>query len=219
MHNTSDTPDVRKLLARRGIDLNAPVAEDPPFDPIAWRMKHYAAKLAADIPAMFRDAQPDHPDVRAWLRQHLADPTAHPALYLSGNTGTGKSHQAYGVLRYLAGVAARANRNFHWRAVTHPDLNAAARIKPDGSHAYAVEPYMEVEFLILDDLAAGKASEFTNEHITRLIDHRWSHRMATVYTTNLDPDALEAVIGERALSRLADATVVEMGGADRRFNR
>ncbi|MEV0214265.1 ATP-binding protein [Micromonospora sp. NPDC050695] len=218
MHSSS-SPDVRELLARRGIDLSAPVPEDPPFDPIAWRLEHYAAKLAADIPAMFQDAQPDHAEVRAWLTKHLADPAAFPSLFLSGNTGTGKTHQSFGVLRYLAGVAARANRDFRWLTVTHPDLNAAARIKPDGSHAYAVEPYMEVEFLIVDDLAAGKASEFTNEHITRLIDHRWSRRMATLYTTNLDPDTLEAAIGERALSRLADATRVEMGGADRRFNR
>lgn len=218
MHNTS-SPDVRELLARRGIDPTATVPDEPPFDPIAWRLNHYAAKLAADIPAMFHEAQPDHPPVQEWLRRHLADPAAHPSILLSGNTGTGKSWQAYGVLRYLAGVAARANRDFRWLAVTHPDLNAAARIKPDGSHAYAIDPYMDVEFLILDDLAAGKASEYTNEHITRLIDHRWSRRMATVYTTNLGPDALEAVIGERALSRIADAAQVEMSGADRRFNR
>ncbi|MEU7170348.1 ATP-binding protein [Micromonospora tulbaghiae] len=219
MHSSSSNPDVRALLARRGIDPNLAVPDEPPFDPVAWRTQHYAAKLAADIPATFRDARPDHPQVRDWISRHLTDPHDCPWLMLVGNTGTGKTHQAYGALRHLAGVAARSNRDFRWLIVTHPDLNAAARIKPDGSHAYAVEPYLAVEFLIVDDLAAGKASEFTNEHITRLIDHRWSHRMATIYTTNLDADALETALGERALSRLADATQVEMSGPDRRFNR
>ncbi|MFY1686460.1 ATP-binding protein [Plantactinospora sp. WMMB782] len=215
----SSSPDLRELLARRGIDPNRPVADEPPFDPIAWRLEHYAALLAVDTPATFRDAQPDHPEVRAWLERHLADPNSAPWLVLSGNTGTGKTHLAYGVLRHLVGHAARANRNFRWLIVTHADLNAALRPKPDESHAYALDPYLEVDFLILDDVGAGKGSEFTEENITRLVDHRWSRRLPTVYTTNLDVDSLEKVVGERVVSRLADATLVELDGLDRRFNR
>lgn len=214
----SSSPDVRELLARRGIDLSQPVPEEPPFDPIAWRLEHYAAKLAADIPATFQDAQPDHPEVRVWLERHIIDPNSAPWLYLSGNTGTGKTHLAYGVLRWLAGVAARANRDFRWLVVTHADLNAALRPKPDESHAYALDRYLEAEFLILDDVGAGKGSEFTEENITRLVDYRWSRRLPTVYTTNLDVDALEKVVGERVVSRFADATLVELDGPDRRFN-
>lgn len=219
MLNSSSSRDIRDLLARRGIDPNVEVEPEPPFDPVAWRLEHYARLLAADIPVTFQDAQPDHPQVRAWLERHITDPKAAPWLVLSGNTGTGKTHLAYGVLRRVAGSAARANRDFRWMIVTHPDLNAALRPKPDESHAYALDPYLEVDFLVLDDVGAGKGSEFTTENITRLVDHRWSRRLATVYTTNLDADALEPIVGERVLSRLADATLVELGGADRRFNR
>ena len=217
MHNSSSSPLIRELLARRGIDPDTPIPDEPPFDPIAWRLEHYAARLAAEVPTQFRDAQPDHPQVRAWLEQHLADPAAAPSIVLAGNTGTGKTHLAYGILRYLVGVAARANRDFRWLVTTHADLNAALRPKPDDSHAYALDPYLDAPFLILDDVGAGKGSEFTEENITRLIDHRWARRMATVYTTNLDVDRLEKVVGERVVSRMADAVHVELVGDDRRF--
>ncbi|MEU8158013.1 ATP-binding protein [Micromonospora sp. NPDC048986] len=219
MPNSSSSPNVFELLARRGINPNHSIDPEPPFDPIAWRLEHYGALLAAEVPVTFASAQPDHPQVRAWLERHIADPATDPWLVLSGNTGTGKTHLAYGVLRHLVGIAARANRNYRWLVVTHPDLNAMLRPKPDESHTYALDRYLEVDFLILDDVGAGKGSGFTEENITRLVDYRWSNRLATVYTTNLDADSLEPIVGERVLSRLADATLVELDGPDRRFNR
>lgn len=210
---------IRELLERRGINPDVPSAEEPPFDPVAWRLEHYRRLLDADVPATFADAQPDHPEVRSWLEQHSHDSQAAPWLLLSGNTGTGKTHQAYGCLRWLAGRAARANRDFRWKVVTNPDLNAAMRPKPDESHAWALDPYLETDLLILDDVGAGKASDFTGDSVTRLIDYRWANRLATIYTTNLDADGLDAAVGQRAVSRLADATLVELNGPDRRFHQ
>ncbi len=214
---SSSNPTLRELIARRGIDPNAPVVDEPPFDPIAWRLEHYRALLAAEIPEEFATALPKDPAVLAWLEQHRADPSAFPSLMLSGNLGVGKTMHAYGCLRVLAGHAARANRDFRWKFATYSEMNADMRPKPDGSNAYALDPLLEVEFLILDDVGAGKASDFTVENITRLVDHRWANRLATIYTTNLDVDALEAAVGARVVSRLGTATLVELGGPDRRF--
>lgn len=216
MHGSS-SPTLRELIARRGIDPDAPVADEPPFDPVAWRLEHYGRLLAAEIPEEFAAAKPEHPEVVVWLERHRADPLAFPALMLSGNLGVGKTQHAYGCLRHLAGHAARANRDFRWRFTTFADMNASMRPKPDGSNAYALDPLLEVEFLILDDVGAGKASDFTIENITRVVDHRWAHRMATIYTTNLDVNLLEAAVGQRAVSRLATATQVDLLGPDRRF--
>jgi DNA replication protein DnaC len=169
------------------------------------------------VPVTFHQARPDHPEVRTWLEKHIDDPAAAPWLMLSGNTGTGKTYLAVGALRRIVHAAAIANRDFRWLIVTHPDLVSALRPKPDESHAFALDRYLEVDFLILDDVGAVKGSDFITENTTRLVDHRWSRRLPTIYTTNLDADGLETAVGERVLSRLADATLVELDGPDRRF--
>lgn len=213
----NSSTDWRALLTSRGIDPNVAVPEDEPFDPIAWRKEHYRAMLAVDIPPTFQHARPDHPGVQLWIRRLLADPADAPWLLLEGNTGTGKTHQAYGCLRHLAGAAAAANRRFRWKVVTHPNLNAELRPKPDRSDAYALDPYLDADLLVLDDLAAGKISEFAGDNIERLVDHRWKMRLTTIYTTNADADTIEATCGARVLSRLGEAVRVELTGADRRF--
>lgn len=210
---------VRDLLERRGIDPNLEVPPPEPFDPVAHRLEAYTGRLEREVPAIFAEARADHPQVRAWLARHLADPTDAPWLMLTGNTGTGKTHQAYGLLREIALAAARANRRCRWRFTTHPNLNAEMRPKPDESHTFALEPYLEADLLILDDVGAGKQSDFTSETLTRLVDHRWAGRLPTVYTTNLTADQLEQAVGDRVLSRMADATVVALTGPDRRWER
>lgn len=51
------------MLAKRGIDPNAPLPEDPP--------EHLAAlELAGDrIPDLYKNAVADHPTVQAWIQE------------------------------------------------------------------------------------------------------------------------------------------------------
>ena len=208
---------MRSILERRGIDPDAPVPADEPFDPAALRAEMYADRLARKIPTGFTAAKVDNLQVARWVERHKADPLADPALLLSGNTGTGKTWQAYGVLRDLVMSAAWANRTYRWQFVTHPELNSLMRPKPDGSHTWALEPFMDTDLLVLDDVGAGKQSEWTGDSLIRLVDHRWANCLATVYTTNLDPVGLEATVGDRVLSRMASACQVQLAGVDRRW--
>lgn len=207
---------VASLLARRGIPADAEVPPEEPFDPVAWRVSTYEAILEREVPREFATTWPAHPEVADWVRMHLENPDAVPLLLVAGRLGVGKTYQAYWALRESVLGAARANRRCRWRLVTHPQLNDQTRPKPDQSHAYALEPYLEADLLVLDDLGAGKQSEWTGDALYRLVDHRWSHRMPTIFTTNVAPSHLATAIDERVVSRLATAALVFIAGPDRR---
>lgn len=207
---------VASLLARRGINPDVETPPEEPFDPIAWRVETYRAILGREVPGVFAAARADSPEIAAWVRLHLEDPTTDPMLLIAGMVGRGKTHQAYGALRDCVLGAARANRRCRWRFVTHPQLNDQTRPKPDNSHAWALDVYLEADLLVLDDLGAGKQSEWTGDALHRLVDHRWTNQLPTIFTTNVLPAQLTAAIDERVVSRLASATVVVLSGPDRR---
>lgn len=209
----------RAILAARGIDPHAPVADDPPFNPAEWRTTNTHIALNRTIDARFRDAETDHPAVVAWTNRYLANPAATPALLIAGPTGVGKSHQAHGALRRIALNRAAANQPFTWRITSHPALNDRLRPKPDGAHAYALDPYLTADLVLFDDLGAGKHTDWTEDAIYRLVDYRWAQQLPTIYSTNLTASQLEASVGARVVSRIADATRVAITGADRRWGQ
>ncbi len=211
------TPMLRARLAGRGISPDVVIPDEPPFDPTQWRRDNYRAWLEREIPARFAAAQPDHPLVRAWVRQQIDQPGVRPALLMGGNTGVGKTWQAYGALKALVMAAASENRRCRWQVVTHPDLNAQMRPQPDGSHTHALEKFLAADIVVLDDLGAGKQTDWTADSLVRLVDHRWSNALVTIYSTNLTPADLSASLGDRIVSRLADACRVALDGDDRRW--
>jgi DNA replication protein DnaC len=189
----------------------------PEVDPVAFRVDQAATVLAARVPARFATAAADHPHVVRWVAGFLSDPAGAPSLVLKGPTGSGKTHQAWGTIRHIVTTMAKAGCGLRWRFVTHPELNDELRPKPDGSHAYALERYLAAEQLVLDDLGAGKQSDWTGDSLHRLVDHRWAHHLTTIYSTNLGRTQLAETVGDRVMSRLADATHVTVTGPDRRW--
>jgi DNA replication protein DnaC len=210
LHDTA-----REVCARRGINP-ADVADPPAFDPVAWRVRQAADHLAEHIPPRFRHAQVDHTDVARWVRGYLADPTQAGNLLLLGPTGTGKTHQAYGAVRRIATSLAHDGRGIDWRAVDHPTLNARLRPRDDGEHLANQHRYEVCDLLFLDDLGAGRATEWTADTLYRIVDTRWAHCRPTIAASNLDPDDLRVAVNDRVVSRLASGTAVVLKGGDRR---
>lgn len=188
-----------------------------PLDLIEFRKQQAQTALDARIPARFVDARADNPLVARWVARYLSDPSATPSLVLSGPTGTGKTWQCWAAIRGVVEGLAATGRGLRWRAISHPDLNAALRPKVDGSHNSVLQLHMSADLLFLDDLGAGKNTDWTEDTLYRLVDHRWSNRLTTIYSTNLPPKLLTAAVGERVVSRLGDAVRVSITGDDRRW--
>lgn len=223
MSTDHDTEPVRAgdvLAAARLRPGAAPVPVEPdPFDHIAFRTQQAAATLAARIPPMFANATPEHPEVAAWVRAFLANRHDCPSLVLVGPTGTGKTYQCWGAVRAVVeGMAARGE-GLRWEATTHPDLNAALRPSADNAHVGVLERLMHADLVFLDDLGAGRQTEWTGDGLLRLVDYRWSHRLPMIYSANAVGKPLIAAVGDRVNSRLGDAVKVALLGDDRRWGR
>lgn len=173
--------------------------------------------LQARIPQRYRDAEASDPRVIAWCEQ-IAAASQQPeggsprSLLITGPTGTGKTWQAYGAVKWLvtAGVVGR------WDAVTAPGLFARLRPRDGGDSEAEYERLASVPLLLLDDLGAAKESEWTEEVTYRLVNHRSAWVLPTVFTTNLPADKLKEALTERVFSRLMECDRVPLKGADRR---
>lgn len=173
------------------------------------------------IPPRFRDATATAPGVTAWCdgltRAYAAgDMAAVKPLLITGRTGVGKTHQAYGAVRRImaAGIV------IGWLASTAPDLYARLRPKPDVDSEAEFRRWADTPLLLLDDIGAAKDSEWTEEVLYRLVNHRTECMLPVIYTTNLPilgPVSLKSASSERVFSRLAECDVVTLKGRDRRL--
>ncbi len=102
-------------------------------------------------------------------------------------------------------------------------------LRPGDDSRQRVRDCQNCKLLILDDIGAEKASEWTQERLYSVIDHRYANCLPLIVTSNLPPgdlpgkpgaaprNPLAGQIGARAESRLAEmCEVVAMTGTDRR---
>jgi DNA replication protein DnaC len=205
----------REILARRGINPDE-LPDPPPFDLAATLTENATAALALNLPPMFLNAVPGQPDVRAWVQQFLTDRTTCPSLLLLGPVGTGKTHESIGALRGCVLGSAKNRRPLTWHYTSHPKLNAELRPSPDDSHLAVYDLCEQVDLLVLDDLGAGKATDWTADTLYRLVDTRWAYQRPVIATTNLTAPDLREAVGARVASRLASGVQVALKGDDRR---
>ncbi|NJQ04052.1 ATP-binding protein [Streptomyces lonarensis] len=221
---------LERILAARGLQVvpGSENAHEPPEDNPGNREWHNRARADYALnrwhtatPPRFHDAEATLPGVIGWADRALADNAAAGGLLLTGQTGTGKTHQAYGALRR---IAAGAPSRFELIAVNSADMYGNLRPSPVlGSAEHELQRLGRVQYLLLDDLGTAKTSEWTEEITYRLINFRYNHCLPTIITSNLPardshgPD-LTDFVGARVASRLAEmvTTLVPMVGADRR---
>lgn len=178
--------------------------EDEFRERMAARRAVYQARWAAQVPPMYTAAalaDLDRDQVFTW-------PTESLNLVLAGPVGTGKTHAAYAIGNALAAEG-------NWvQATTVVDLLAALR--PDGDPGLA-KAVQSCQVLILDDLGAGKATDWAVEQMTALLDLRVREGRRTVVTTNVPEGELEAAWGGRFMDRLRyRRTVAVFRGESRR---
>lgn len=152
----------------------------------------------------------DQPDqVQSDLAEWAANPDGRNLLLL-GPVGVGKTHAA---------VAAARTQHFDRGTDVRflPVVELLDLLRPGGPEN-ALYDLADTDLLVMDDLGSERATDWTAERMYALINRRWLERRPTIATTNLDPDQLQAAVGDRVFSRLVGngAVVLRLTGHDRR---
>lgn len=140
--------------------------------------------------------------VRQWVVDE--DHTEKFSLLLYGKYGVGKTGLAVGALRLW--------QELHHSAalfMTVPALLDAIRSSYDHAAGGPTETKImsqakDVDLLVLDDLGAERATDWVQEKLFTLVNHRHDWHLATIFTSNLAPKALAGHIGERTAWRIME---------------
>lgn len=144
---------------------------------------------------------------RRWMDER---PT--PGLMLVGAVGRGKSA--------IAGAIALAH-HAPYRASFWPVGALMRAMKAEfGRDSDRKTIRMKIDerpMLVLDDIGTEMDTDWQLAQLAEIVDHRYSHRLGLVVTTNLTPRALGDRVGERTLSRLQGmCDLIQVSGPDRR---
>lgn len=122
-------------------------------------------------------------------------------LLLEGGYGSGKTHLAAAIANFVVSVGLPTI------FITVPDLLDALRFtysSPDESFEDRFEEIRQAPLLILDDFGTQNATEWAQEKLFQILNHRYINRLPLVITTNLSLDQIEG----RIRSRLSDPELV-----------
>lgn len=131
-------------------------------------------------------------------RDYAEDP--YNWLVLCGPYGCGKTHLAAAVANY-------ARKELHMNPIfaVVPDLLDYLRstFAPNSEARYEArfEAVRTANLLVLDDLGTENTTPWAREKLFQIVNHRYMHRLPTVFTTNVDPELIEG----RVRSRMFDA--------------
>ncbi len=124
-------------------------------------------------------------------------------LLLTGPYGCGKTHLAAAIGNYA--VAHGIPTLF----ITLPDLLdslRAAYSSPETTFEDRMHQVREVPLLIIDDFGTQNATDWAEEKIFQILNHRYVNRLPLVVTTNLPDES----IAPRIRSRLLDPELVDV---------
>ncbi|MDT8894210.1 ATP-binding protein [Halomonas sp. I1] len=127
-------------------------------------------------------------------------------LVLMGNMGTGKTHLAVGLIRYVTRTLA-----VQAQYVTAPALFSRVRASYSGNgetEAQILDELVAAPLLVIDEIGVGKGSDNELNLTYSLLGQRYDACRPTVIITNLMSDDLRSWLGERVVDRLRETSPV-----------
>jgi hypothetical protein len=187
----------RRMAARRKQDVASYQARA--FIP-ARNRDHTIATYPGTIPD----------DVRDWTGAEGR------GLFLGGPTGRGKTGLAVSLMRRWIESNCQSAL-FVVVPELLDNLRDTYRKDSDASEGEYLRHIRKVPMLVLDDLATEKSSEWVEEKLYLLINHRYGAMLPTIYTSNLSLKELGEKWHERIAWRIQEsATVVHLAGKNLR---
>jgi DNA replication protein DnaC len=76
---------------------------------------------------------------------------------------------------------------------------------------------LDADLVVWDEVATKAVTQFEHEHLLSLINSRIDFGKSQIFTSNVQPERLAEVVGDRLYSRIVNlSTVLEFRGADKR---
>ena len=115
-------------------------------------------------------------------------------LLFVGPPGVGKTHLAVGVLMELIERYRVHGRFAEFTALIH-QIQATFDPGSPESKREILDPLVDAELLVLDELGAQQPTPWVRDILYLIINHRYTRRLPTLFTTNylLDPPSPRAV--------------------------
>lgn len=128
-------------------------------------------------------------------------------LTLASGVDRGKSHLAIAICR--AWLASGRTAKYAFVPLLLDELRAGFNLDGDNSYNSRLNFYMKVSLLVLDDLGAGKQTDWAIEKLESIVDYRYIHGLVTVITTNCQPKELSPRIRSR-IQRANNSRIVSI---------
>lgn len=185
----------------------------------AWR-KQREKKLADNlkatgIPPIYQNARLGDFETA----QHLP---LGESVYITGPRGVGKTHLVCAMLidNGLLNPEHTTNVKFVFCTDLLREIKATFDPTANQTEEQVFQKYIDASVLVLDDLGAEKTTDWVLQTLYGIINHRYSHLLPTIITSNLSLGQLAQKLDERIVSRIAGmCTVFSFKGQDRRIRK
>ena len=131
------------------------------------------------------------------VQQYLAD---YPlvdgtGLLLTGDTGVGKTHLVVALLKAL--IEKGADGLFLDYQELLKRIQSSYNPKALTAEREVIRPVLETEVVVIDDLGANRISDWVEDTINYMLNHRYNEKKPTLLTANLRQEAMSGEAGKR----------------------
>lgn len=130
-------------------------------------------------------------------------PVSRDGLLFMGGCGVGKTHLAVGIIKNLAAKGV-PSLFVDFRTLLEQIKETFSDAKSGISESDLLEPVLETDVVVLDDLGAERISDWVRDRLGFIINHRYNSKKTMIITTNFVDAPPKRSAVARAIETLQD---------------